>query len=94
MATETQRVQAICDGLLNQSATTGQIDRLGIALASQAGLVNEYQGGTVTQKARIFLDSIRAFCINTVKAREASEAAQAAALSAANSAESSLPESP
>lgn len=94
MATPEQRVQAICDGLLNQVATNAQKDRLGTALAAQSGRLGEYQSGTVTQKARIFLDCMRAFAINTIKSTEAASAAQAAAASAASNAETSLPESP
>ena len=94
MATEIQRVQSICDGLVNQAATQAQISRLGVALATQSGVLAEYQAGNNAQKARIFLDAMRSFCINTVKATEATSAGQAAAETAANSAATSLPEAP
>lgn len=94
MATEIQRVQSICDGLMNQVATAAQINRLSTALATQAGRLAEYQAATATGKARIFLDAMRAFGINTIKSTEASSAAQAAADTAAASAANSLPEVP
>lgn len=94
MATEIQRVQAICDGLINQAATAAQITRLGTALATQSDRLVEYQSGTNQQKARIFLDAIRDFCNNTVKATRAASAAQAAAEAEAEDPSNTLPETP
>lgn len=94
MVTEIQRVQAICDGLINQTATASQITRLGTALATQSDKLAEYQSGTNTQKARIFLDCLRDFCSNTIKATRAASAAQAAADSEASNPDNTLPEAP
>lgn len=94
MATPEQRVQAYCDALINASATQAQKNRLGIALATQAGALLEYQSGDATQKARVFLDAARAFAIDTVKSTEAASAAQSAANAAAAAADSALPETP
>lgn len=92
MATPEQRVQAYCDALINASATQAQKNRLGIALATQAGTLAAYQAGDATKKARVFLDAARAFAVNTLKATEAASAAQTAANTAADAAESALPE--
>lgn len=94
MPTEIQRVQAICNAIVNGTATQAQMDRLGQAAAISLGRLSEYQAGTNTQKARITLDWIRADCINTIKSTEASAAATAAANAAAASADGALPESP
>lgn len=94
MATDLQRVQAICDGLVNQVATQAQIGRLGAAMATQAGRLAEYQAASNAGKSRIFLDVLRAFCLNTIKSTEAASAAQAAANTASADAETSLPETP
>ena len=94
MATEEQRVTAICDALVNQASTPAQRNRLGTALATEAGRLAEYQAATNAAKARIFLDVTRRLFLNIVRSTEATSAANSAAVAAAANAEASLPETP
>lgn len=94
MATNLQRVQAYCDALLNAAASPAQIDRLGIAFATDAARLGEYQAATQAQKLRIFLDCARSFHINLLMRTEAASASQTAANAAAAAAETALPETP
>lgn len=82
MATNVQRWQAICDALLNKTATAGQADRLAKSLCEQDGMGAQYTAGTNEVKAGLALARIRNYAINTVKSTEASAAASVAAIAA------------
>lgn len=94
MATNVQRWQAICDGIMNKTATPTQADRLGKALCEQDGFGSAYAAGTNDVKAGLALARIRNYAINTVKSVEAGAAAQAAALSAVANTDSDFQEGP
>lgn len=67
MATWIQRGQAIGDGLLNATASLGQLDRLGKALAFHAGRLDEYNAATNAGKAQIYVESLFKVCISLIK---------------------------
>lgn len=79
MATNAQRAQSFCDALLNRPATPLEINRVGTALARQAGKAAEYQSATQDGKAAILIAEMRSYVVGVVKSTEASVAAQAAA---------------
>lgn len=94
MATNAQRAQAYADALLNRTATAAEVDRLGQALARNAGRGAEYQAATAGAKAAILIACARANDIAIVKSTEAQAAAQTAANNAVLTTDADFAEAP
>lgn len=85
MATNLQRWTAICDAIVNGTATDNQKLRLGRALANKDGLLEEFDAGTNSQKLTIAVQCARRHVINLVRAFESDGAGVAASAAAAAS---------
>jgi hypothetical protein len=94
MATHVQRVQTICDALINNIATSAQINHLGRDLAFQAGVLSEYNAMTNTQKAEFFIQRIRKILIQLVKHYDEYVAAQTAVSNVGASVDAEFIETP
>lgn len=84
MATRIQRTQAICDALLNRTATPAELDRIASAIADSAGRLGEYVAGTSAEKAAIFLQVVRKWFLDQIKSKEAAQAVKAAEVTSHN----------
>jgi hypothetical protein len=85
MATNLQRWTAICDALVNGTATDAQKLRLGRAVAWKDGRLEEFDAGTNAQKLEISVHGIQRLAVNLVRVFEgesAGSAAHAAAVAA------------
>lgn len=90
MRNPVQRITAICDALVNNSATPAQIARVGVALAARFGRVGEYNIADNQGKATIATQCVRRVLLDIVREYEGS----AAAATASATAEGAFPETP
>ena len=93
MATNAQRAQSIANAVVNGTATLAQIDRIGRAIAAQAGRSAEYLTLADADKAAMIVAHYRAVTLAWVQQADA-WAAQEAARLAQSSAAADLPEAP
>lgn len=94
MATYAQRAQAIGDALVNGTATQGQIDSLGQALAWEVGSLGEYTSMTLGQKAEFLVTRITQRTIGLVKTYRQNVGSAAAITSATQSVDAEFPPNP
>ncbi len=92
MATNAQRAQAICDAIINGTATQAQMNRIASAMLALDG--RDPSASTLAQKAESLVASLRSYCLQAVKRHEGEVAAQAARLSNAATVESGFVEAP
>lgn len=91
MATYAQRAQAIGDALVNGTATAGQIDSLGQALAWESGQLGEYTAMTQGQKAEFLVNRFVSRTIGLVKTYRQNTASAAAIATATQSVDTEFP---
>lgn len=70
MATYAQRITAIGNALVNGTATTPQMDRLGAALAGRAGRAAEYAAATQAGKAQIAVEETCRVLLDVIRQHE------------------------
>ena len=93
MATNAQRWNAICDALVNGTATDGQKLRLGRAVAARDGMLEQFDEATNGQKVGIAGQSMRRLALNMVRGFEGESAGSAAHAAAVGQVGSDFPES-
>lgn len=92
MATPVQRVQAICDAIINATATPEQIDHLGRSIASASGTLPAYLAMTGGQRAAFIVQHVRQYLVGIVRHQESQVAAATAATQAASGVDAAFPE--
>lgn len=92
MATNLQRWTAICDALVNGTATDAQKLRLGRAVASRDGMLEQFDTGTNAQKLEISVQGVRRMALNLVRAFEGEQAGTAAHTAAVGQVGADFPE--
>lgn len=78
MPTKTQRLKAVADALLNTTATTAQIGKLGQALAARMGRLDEYTTADNAGKASIAIEELRRHLLGMIREHDSRIAATAA----------------
>ncbi len=78
MATNTQRVQAIANALINATATPAQINRIGLGLSRDGVLSDNYAAMTSAEKAAFIVSQLRQIVLSHIKQTDANAAARAA----------------
>ncbi len=79
MATNTQRVQAIANALINGTATPAQINRIGLGLSREhPPFSDNYAEMTSAEKAGFIVSKFRQIILSHIKQNDAIAAARAA----------------
>lgn len=94
MATFVQRAQAIVDALINNTATSAQINHLGQALAHQSSTLDDYNNMTQEQKATFLISRMRSINIGLIKQYDEYVASLAARAPVSEAVETEFQETP
>lgn len=91
MATNIENATAIVSGQLGKAATVAQVNRVGVALATQDGNLPEYQSANQDGKAAMICAHYKRYTLNAVRSVDVQKVTSQAAAAAIAAVEVEFP---